>query len=98
MMVTMVLGAGAGNALAAPGLQQQGAAMARELAAEQEYRWRQQERYRARQLAQARQAEQAAEHRQLQQRWQHPEQARDGVSVFASNVPGRSTLSGKGSR
>lgn len=95
MIAVVMLGAGVSAAQAEPDWLQEGADAARRLAAEHEYRWQQQERRRERQRAQT---EQAPGTERQRQRLKAQEQARDRVSVFASNVPGRSTLSGKGPR
>lgn len=94
--ILIVLALGAGGAVAAPDWQAEGAAMAEQLASQQEQRWQRQERLRVREQARAEQAE--AEQRRLRIREQSRQRTQGaGRGAFsATNSPRGSTLSRKG--
>lgn len=97
MMLAVVLGSTAGTAIAGQDWQAQRLQEAAQVAAEHEYRWQQQTRLQE-SLRTAQSDDEADARHQQQYRWQQREQQRQRLSVSASNVAGRTTMSNKGPR
>lgn len=99
MIAILAWAAATGQVVAGSDWQGQGAAVAAQLAAAQEYRWQRQARYGAVQRIPDPQSGVRAQHQQgWQVRDQARSQARDRAALFAGNGSRRSTLSGKGRR
>lgn len=98
MMVSMLVAALSGSALAAEDWQQQRAEVAAQLAAEPTYRLQQQVRTRSRSQAHEQAAEVQQRRERQQNRWQQQQQGRERLWLSAGNTPQRSTLSSRGPR